>query len=255
MLQEASGWIVTKSGVWVPIAHNARVNELSGWERASFVAMDGTRRTAGRGVSPREWTVAETVPYDWAQDLYTAYIVEESQEPVFFIPPLAAGSNYAPLARGISRMPLVEDDGVTSWQAMAPSGRETNFFPVKPGLLLEFGGYQDGGAIRLRLFGSDFMAGAGTVDCPAQSLAVLSKRQVTISNPTARWAVLESAGSVNATKGRFCRIVESDFPNIRAYGPGGAWVTIDDMEISHAPITSKYAPLVNVSMSLTETLR
>lgn len=247
-----SGWIVTKGGTWIPVAHNASVSEMSGWQRASFTSMNGTRRTAGRGLAPREWEISETVPYDWAQELYTAYMANESQEPVFFIPPMAAGSNYAPFYKNAKRVPVTEDDGTTSWQVMVPTGYDTDFFPVRPGMAVEFGGYQDGGSIRLRLFKDDFMAGAGVVTCPAESLAVLSKRRAVITNIEARWAKLDSDGAVNATKGRFCRIVEADLPSVRPYGPGGAWVTIDEMEINHARIANKHSPLVNVKMSLTE---
>lgn len=246
-----SGWIVTRSGTWIPVAHNASVTELSGWQRASFVSLDGTRRVAGRGLAPREWEVNETVPYDWAQELYTAYMSGETQEPVFFIPPMTAGSNYAPFLKSVTRMP-VADGETTSWQTMSPTGQDTDFFPVRPGMVLEFGGYQDGGNIRLRLFKGDFMASAGVVNCPAESLAVLAKRKVTISNIEAMWAKLESEGTVAATKGRFCRMVEADLPSVRPYGPGGSWVTIDDMEVNHTRIANKYSPLATVRMSLTE---
>lgn len=247
-----SGWIVLQSGTWVPVAHNASVSELSGFQRASFVSMDGTRRTAGRGYTPREWEISETVPYDWAQEIYTAYIASEGQEPVFFIPPLAAGSNYAPLLRTMKRIPVMDEEGNTSWRTVAHEGAQSDVFPVRPGLKLEFGGLQSGGTIRLRIYKSDFTTTATVYDTPANDMSQAASRKVTITSLEAAWARLESVGAVQMSGELFARIIDADFPTIRTYGPGGAWVTIDDFEINHNRIASKYAPMVTLKMNLTE---
>lgn len=247
-----SGWIVLQSGTWVPVAHNASVSELSGFQRASFVSMDGTRRTAGRGYTPREWEISETVPYDWAQEIYTAYIAPEGQAPVFFIPPLAAGSNYAPLLRTVKRIPVMDEEGNTSWRVVKPTGADSDLFPVRPGLKLEFGGLQDGGWIRLRIYRGDFTTTATVYDVEGAGMGQLATRKLVVTSPDAAWARIESVGAVNMGGEKFVRILDVDLPTVRTYGPGGAWVTIDDFEISHNRIASKYSPMVTLKMNLTE---
>ena len=99
-----SGWIVTRNGVWIPVAHNASVSETSDWKHASFEGLDGTRRIAGRGRKPREWEITETVPYDWAQELYTLYMTNDGLEPVFFIP---RPGSFMPVTVTVSSSDLV----------------------------------------------------------------------------------------------------------------------------------------------------
>lgn len=248
-----SGWLVTKSGVWVPVAHNASVSESNGIRRAEFVSLSGSRRVAGRGYEPRSWEVTEDVPWDWAQEIYTAYMVGEGMDPVFFIPPLAAGSNIAPFLRSRPRTAVHDGPGSTSWLSMDGSlVADTGYFPVRPGMKIEFGGYQDGGSLRLWLWTHDLQNG-GAVAVDARGMSVLAKRTVTVTNPEARYATLQSWGdNVTAYGGRFARIADLGFGSPKPYGPGGAWVTFDEFEVSHKPLGNKFYPMVTVSMVLTE---
>lgn len=246
-----SGWIVTRRGVWIPIAHNASVSETADWKRASFVSMDGTRRIAGRGREPREWEITEMMPYDWAQELYSAYMVNDGLEAVFFIPPMAAATNIAPPLKNPDRLPLENLDKTTSWQVLNPTGAATDFFPVRPGFLMEFGGRQEGSYIRLELYKSDFSR-AGSFPLAAQGIDVTVSRQVSVENTDVVWGRLVSDGGTLAMRDYYVRIVSAEMGNVRPYGPGGAWVTIDSLEINHGRQASKYFPTANVQLSLTE---
>ena len=247
-----SGWIVTKSGVWIPVAHNASVSESSKERSASFVGLNGTRRVAGRGHEPREWEIAETVPYDWAQEIYTAYMTNDGLDPVFFIPPMAASTNIAPPLRNPGRLPIENSDKTTSWQIMNPIGADTDYFPVRAGHVIEFGGRQEGSNIRLQLYKDDFTSSAGSFPVAGKGVDTIVTRKVRIDNMDARWARLVSDTGTLVARDRFARLPEAAMSNVRPYGPGGAWVTIDEFEVDHGRQLSKHFPTATLKISLTE---
>lgn len=247
-----SGWIVSRNGVWIPVAHNASVSETSDWKHASFESLDGTRRTAGRGRKPREWEITETVPYDWAQELYTLYITNDGLEPVFFIPPMAAATNIAPPLKNPNRMPLENSDKTTSWQMLNPTGIDTDFFPVRPGHIIEFGGRQEGSSIRLQLYKSDLSSLAGSFPVAGKGIDTTVSRKIRIDNMDVRWGRIISDSGTLVAQDRFARIVDVEMGNVRPYGPGGAWVTIDGFEINHGRQANRYSPTATIQLSLTE---
>lgn len=252
MNDNGTGWLVSGTGSWVPVAYNASVNGGYEMKRAAFVSLAGVRRTAGRGREPRTWEVTETVPYDWAQALNMLWLSSDSLEPMYWIPPLAAWSNYAPMSfSGAPSRMLVSQYDAPGVALSTPSGYDTDFFPVKKGLKLEFGGYQDGGEIRLRLFKTDFISSAGTVSLPAKDMLTESLKKVTISNPEAAWARLETSDGAYASRDKFVRFAVDGLHGVRKIGDGGCWVTLDDVHFKHGKLTT-YNPLVDVSFTITE---
>lgn len=250
-----TGWLVAKNGTWFPVAYNASVNEELGYKRVAFEGLNGTRTVAGTGVMPRQWTLEETVPLDWAQELHTLYLTSGADNEFYFIPPLAAGTNYAPfLPLRTKRDPYKREDGMTGWQVTSPTGIDTDLFPVREGMRIEYGGYQDGGSILLRLFKNDMLTGAGTTSVAAKSLIEEASKTVTITAPGAAWARMESSGVVSATRDRFVRMPDLSVGFSRKYGMGGQWVTLENMSLEHGAV-SKTSPLVKVSMDLKEVLR
>lgn len=248
-----SAWIVTRKGVWVPIGHNPSISETSPFIRASFTSLNGTRRVAGRGRGPRTWEVTETMPADWAQELYTSWLGGGGMEPVFFIPALAASTNYAPILHTDSMEEMVDAEGNSSWVDTAPATNVSDFFPIRPDLKVEFGARLNGGKLLFRQLGNDLRGTVGLSELDAEGMSIQSSKTITVRSPEARWGRLEVRGA-GMVGDAFVRIATAPMTGVRGYGSGGSWATIDDFEISHGKLTTS-TPLVNIEMTLTESER
>lgn len=174
-------------------------------------------------------------------------------DPVFFIPALAASTNYAPILHSTSMEEMVDAEGNSSWVNTEPTTLVSDFFPIRPDTKIEFGARLNGGKLLLRQFGNDMRSTIGLSEVVGEGMSVQSAKTITVRNAEARWGRLEVRGS-SMIGDAFARLAAAPMTGVRGYGPGGAWATIDEFELSHSKLT-KSTPLVDVTMTLTESER
>lgn len=257
-----SGWLVSKAGAWVPVAYNASVSESMPWKRAAFTSFSGERTVASRGRGPRVWDVEERVVYDWAQALGGLYNAADSDEPLYWVSPLAAVSNYAINwvhgngTKSLTDTNLTVSDGVVSLGHMTGTASfdyVTDKFPLPLGREVRFGAIVGEGNVLLRGFdaqGNDTgLISSGNV---APKGGGLSSNTAKVTNPKTQYGALYLYNRTTTVNDPY--VCLDDVAGVNHMSTEGAWVTLDDVEIEHGGL-SAYNPLVTVKFTLTECLR
>lgn len=252
LMDYGSGWLVSLSGVWVPVAYNASVDMSLGWRRASFMTNAGNRVTASRGREPRTWEVSETIPYDWAQALEHLWLSEDSSDPMFWVPPMAGLANIAPPV-----YPFKANLGLNSmgWPAVsspldADEHFVSGFFPIRQGMKLEFGAALSGGGLICTVYDSTLAQSRVLGVAVAGKDGGQVSTTVEVTDPAYSWGRLSVTAGGTSVSDIFARPV-SRVMGVRFAGAGGAWVTLEDAQIGHGA-TSPYTPLMKCSLSLRE---
>lgn len=260
-MDSGSGWLVTEGGAWVPVAYNASIEEELPFRRASFVSHAGVRATAARGRGPRRWLVEETVPLDWGQAVLDLYSSATADSPLFWISPLAAGTNIAPpFMRGgklMTESEITVSDGVSSVeQVLSNSGlmAVSEPFPVRGDARFEFGGFVGGGYVGLQC--STSLRGApwssvGITSAPPNGGGLVSSVVDMSSRPGMAYGRLVAPGATVRAASLYARLADRAFTGARPGGPGGSWVTLEFAEVKHQKVWGS-SPMVTVSFELVE---
>lgn len=258
-MDNGSGWLVTQSGQWVPVAYNASISESMPFRRASFTSLSGSRTVASRGRGPREWEVEEDVIYDWAQALSVLYNSVDADEPMYWISPLAARSNYAINKtynwqnKDLSDARVRVEDGKAGSEMMAAEGNIkyiTEPFPVHQGVRVSYGAGLSTGGVYIHWIRNGKGVSASRANQVSDTNKVSSRTQTLISSGITAAALYVSGPTLVTSP--FVRIGDDpDFLGVDGTGSEGAWVTLEDVEINHKAI-SRYNPITTVKFTLKE---
>lgn len=258
-----TGWLVSQSGQWVPVAYNASISETMPFRRASFTSLTGERTVASRGRGPREWEVEEDVIYDWAQALSVLYNSVDADLPMYWISPLAARSNYAINKvhnwnnKGMSDVNVIASDGIVGGSAVTVATNSRNYltevFPVKPGAVITYGATISSGTFWIEWRDSNNKIIAANIAGNASGGEKKIVSSMAPNHPEVTMGVLFTSGDSSVVKNPFVRIggTANATLGVNNVGSEGAWVTLEDIDISHKQLNA-YNPLVTAKFSLKE---
>lgn len=249
--ENCTGYLVTESHQWFPVAYTGSIEESLGANTAEFVTALGRRHVFDRGVSPREWRVSGSVPLAWARSLKV--LGGLPAQPFYWLSPLGVHTNILPSSKAINGTPIgvLEIGGEPVEMTFSSTSHVSALTPVRPGMRIRGSAYASAGRVQIEFFdsGGKYMSGVGHANATAPTSRVITP-YVTVPEGAyqARVAVVDTA-----TAGGLALWLEEH--SVPTGGSSScAWVTLHDVSVGHESLAYENSP-VSVSYTLKEVAR
>lgn len=247
--ENCTGYLATENGAWFPVARTGTIETTEARNGADFTSAFGRRTVYARGNAPRTWTITAQAPWEWAKALKA--LAKIPQQRLYWLSPLGLHTNAltdtAPI-RGV-KAGLMEVANQPVQMYMAPEGYVYSArHPVLPGATVQAAAVMLGGELLLEFRG---IAG-GIISRSGYTPGTSTLGEVTtppVAVPAGATFVTVVVGSSPSLVGRLSLLYENH-GMASASESECAWVTLEDITVSHGNIAFKHSPI-----SFTATLK
>lgn len=239
--ENCTGYLATDSGSWFPVARSGSIDTTASYMTSEFVSALGRRTVYTRGAAPRTWTITAQAPWEWVQGLKA--LAALPQQRLYWLSPLGLHTNAlvssAP-ANG-SKAGLMEVDGLPVEVYTAPAGYVYSLRqPVLPGATVRASAVLQSGQIMI-----EFRNGAGALiarEGHTPGGKTLGKVTTLSVKVPATAQVISIVVESPALVGRLALMYEDHGMSAPSESEC-AWVTLEDIKVSHGNIAFKHSPI------------